>query len=67
MLDPRLSGALSRMHHDILDLTELVKELQKTVNEIKESLMVEFELASDDDEDDEESESESSQASAQTI
>ena len=61
MLDPRLSGALARMHHEIRELTDLVKALQESVNELKESMTIEFEV------DDGVSESESSDVSAQTI
>ena len=61
-MDRLLSVAMSAMHRDLTALIELVKELQASVNELKEGMTVEFEIGSDTS-----SESETSHTSAQTI
>ena len=62
MLDPLLAGVLRQFHNEILDLKKMVEEVRSAIDEIKESVSMELELASTSSDSDEES-----VASANTI
>ena len=48
-MDPLLSAALSRMHHELSSLREQMTAIQESLDEVKQSIMLEFEIESEEE------------------
>ena len=66
-LDPQLSATIARLHHELIEIRKDIQEIKSTMEDLRDTVTVEYEPESSDEEEEEEESDDDAEAVSQQI